>query len=110
PARGEDEAGGLLEAPLIRLAWRNLWRNSRRSGLTVLSISCGLAAVMLGQSLMKTIQHQMIEKSTGVMLGHLQAQAEGVEDHKVPEKVYRRPSAFEQALRADGRVKAVSGR
>ncbi|MCX5790590.1 MAG: ABC transporter permease [Elusimicrobia bacterium] len=95
---------------MIRLAWRNLWRNRRRSALTLLSISCGLAAVMLGQSLMKTIQQQMIEKSTGVMLGHLQAQAEGVQDHKVPEKTYPRPASFESALRADSRVKEVSAR
>lgn len=92
------------------LAWRNLWRNRRRSLLTMLSVSCGLAAVMLGQSLMKTIQHQMIEKSTGVMLGHVQAQAKGVKDHRVPELIYPRPAALERALRADPRVKAVSAR
>lgn len=94
----------------IRLAWRNLWRNSRRSALTILSVSCGLAAVMLGQSLMKTIQRQMIEKSTGIMLGHLQVQAAGVKDHRVPELVFPRPAALERALREDARVAAVSGR
>ena len=94
----------------VLLAWRNLWRNSRRSALTILSVSCGLAAVMLGQSLMKTIQKQMVEKSTGIMLGHLQAQARGVKDHRVPELTYSRPAALEKALRADSRVRAVSAR
>lgn len=95
---------------MTRLAWRNLWRNRRRSALTILSISCGLAAVMLGQSLMKTIQRQMLEKSTGIMLGHLQAQAAGVKDRRVPELAYPRPVRLEQALRSDPRVKAVSAR
>ena len=94
---------------MIRLAWRNLWRNKRRSALTLLSLSCGLAAIMVGQSLM-TIQRQMIEKSTGIMLGHMQAQAAGVRDHKMPESVYPRPAVLEQTLRADPRVKAVSAR
>ncbi|MBI5203150.1 MAG: ABC transporter permease [Elusimicrobia bacterium] len=94
----------------VLLAWRNLWRNSRRSALTIGSVSCGLAAVMLGQSLMKTIQKQMVEKSTGIMLGHLQAQAKGVRDHRVPERVYPRPAAFEKSLREHPFVQAVSAR
>jgi ABC-type lipoprotein release transport system permease subunit len=65
---------------------------------------------MLGQSLMKTIQRQMIEKSTGVMLGHLQVQARDVKDHKVPEATLERPAALEAELREDPRVKAATGR
>lgn len=95
---------------MTRLAWRNLWRNRRRSALTILSISCGLAAVMLGQSLMKTIQHQMLEKSTGIMLGHIQAQSKGVKDRRVPEIAYPRPVELEEALREDPRVKTVAAR
>ncbi|PIP84844.1 MAG: ABC transporter substrate-binding protein, partial [Elusimicrobia bacterium CG_4_9_14_3_um_filter_62_55] len=59
-------------------AWRNLLRNGRRTALTAGTIAAGLAAVMFGQSLLRSFQLQMIEKATGVMLGHVQVQAEGV--------------------------------
>src|SRR5581483_7476816 len=92
------------------LAWRNVWRNGRRSALTIASIGMGLAAVMFGQSLMKTIQAQMIEKSTGIMAGHVQVQAVGVADRKFPDQIIRAPAALEPALASDPRVVAASPR
>ncbi|MBI3550375.1 MAG: ABC transporter permease [Elusimicrobia bacterium] len=93
-----------------RLAWRNVWRNRRRSSLTIASIAFGLAAVMIGQSLMKTVQAQMVEKSTGVHTGHIQVQALKVRDRRVPDETLKRPVEIEAAMRADPRVKAVSMR
>ncbi|MFH1726370.1 MAG: ABC transporter permease [Elusimicrobiota bacterium] len=95
---------------LLRLAWRNLWRNRRRSLLTVSSIAVGLAAVMFGQSLIRSFQRQMIEKSTGVMLGHVQVQAAGVQNRRIPEKLLSNPERFREILAADPRVAAVGSR
>ena len=71
-----------MSGDLILLAWRNILRNARRSLLTIASVALGLAAVMFGQSLLRSFQRQMIEKSTGVMLGHIQVQARAAEDRK----------------------------
>lgn len=95
---------------MLSLAWRNIWRNRRRSALTIASIGTGLAAVMFGQSIMKTVQSQMIEKATGIMAGHVQVQAVDVTDRKFPDQLIRVPASIEPALDADARVLAASPR
>lgn len=92
---------------LFRIAWRNIIRNPRRSMLTISSISMGLAAVMFGQSLLRSFQKQMIEKSTGVMLGHVQIQARDVEDHKIPERLVENPAPLLKIIERDPRVKVA---
>ena len=37
-------------------------------------MGCGLAAIMFGQSMMHTVQQQLIEKATGSITGHIQIQ------------------------------------
>jgi len=95
---------------LWRIAWRNILRNSRRSALTIASIAMGLAAVMFGQSLLRSFQKQMIDKSTGVMLGHVQIQARDAEDRKIPDQLLRNPEPLRRVLARDPRVKAVGTR
>lgn len=73
---------------MLLLAWRNVWRNRRRSLITLLSIGCGLASILFGQSMLKSIQVQLVRKATGVITGHVQIQAAGVKDLKIPEKSY----------------------
>ncbi|MEK9144603.1 MAG: hypothetical protein AAB339_03215, partial [Elusimicrobiota bacterium] len=71
---------------MTKLAWRNIWRNRRRTAITLASIAFGLAAILFVQSLIKTIQLQLIEKATGVFTGHVQVVAKGVDDYKLPDK------------------------
>ena len=99
-----------MSATLWVLAWRNARRNHRRSLLTMGSVALGLAAVMFGQSLLRSFQRQMVDKATGVMLGHLQVQAAGVKDRKVPDKLLSRPERFTAAFAKDPRVAASGAR
>lgn len=95
---------------LFLYAWRNLLRNGRRTLLTVGSIAVGLAAVMFGQSLLKSFQRQMIDKATGVMLGHIQIQALNVLDRKLPEVLLPSQEPWRSRLEADPEIKEVSAR
>ncbi len=95
---------------LLIYAWRNLLRNGRRTLLTIGSISAGLAAVMFGQSLLKSFQGQMIDKATGAMLGHVQVQRKELVDRKVPEQLLPSQEPWRTRLQADPEVKAVAPR
>ena len=59
---------------LFTLAWRNIWRNKRRTLITVSSVffACLLAIVMI--SMAKGLQEQMIETSVRNSTGYLQIQ------------------------------------
>src|ERR1051325_5412320 len=91
---------GWLSGDLWKLAWRNIWRNRRRRLLTLASISVGLAALTFQQSLIKSLQGKLIEKATGTYSGHLQLQADGVTDVKVPDKKIRDPKPLLAAAAA----------
>ncbi len=57
---------------ILKLAWRNVWRNKRRTAITLVSIGFGLCALLFQQSLIKSLQNQIIEKSTRSYTAHLQ--------------------------------------
>ncbi len=95
---------------MLRLAWRNVWRNLRRSLINAAAMGFGLAAIMFGQSLIKSLQAQLVEKSTGSITGHLQVQRRDVEENKFPDKYIKDPDAALSVLEKDPRVKVAAKR
>lgn len=96
--------------PTLVLAWRNVWRNGRRSLITVVSLSGGLAAIMMGQSLIKTIQLQLIEKATGIFTGDLQVLQAGVRNYKFPEKNISKTAEVERLLESRSEIASFEKR
>ncbi len=81
------------------LAWRNVWRNRRRSLITMASMGFGLAAIMFGQSMVKSVQHQLVDKATGSITGHIQVQNRSIKDYKFPDRYVENPVPVEEAMR-----------
>lgn len=54
-----------------RIAFRNLYRQKRRTGLTVSIIAFGVVAVILFTALAGSFKNMMISQITDSMLGHL---------------------------------------
>src|SRR3989338_4058340 len=61
----------------IRIAWRNIFRNWRRSIFTIAAISVGLAALIFIWGFMYGTNEQMIDNSTSYLSGHLQIHKKG---------------------------------
>lgn len=59
---------------MLAVAWRNLWRNARRTWLTAGAIAFAIALVVFGMSFQFGGYAQMIENSTALLTGHLQIQ------------------------------------
>lgn len=95
---------------LIKLAVRNVFRNRRRSGLTLASVIIGLAALFFIQSLIKSLQADMVDRAISVFNAHIQVQAAASEDLKVPEISFGGVSDIEAGLRQDPDVLALSKR
>lgn len=62
---------------LARLAWRNVWRNRRRTLLAVAALAFGTAALVFTHSFAETTYRTMIDLSTRGLLGHLQVHGRG---------------------------------
>lgn len=57
---------------LIKLGWRNLWRNYRRTLIILAAISLGVWAMIFMTALMRGMVEQMVKTGTGTFLGHVQ--------------------------------------
>ncbi len=90
---------------MMRLAWRNVWRNRRRSLINVAAMGFGLAAIMFGQSLLISLQGQLIEKATGSITGHVRVQRSDVDESKFPDKFMADTGPAGKLLDGDPRVK-----
>lgn len=60
-------------AVLMRLAWRNLWRNHRRTLIMLLAITLGTWAMIFMTALMRGMVAQMVSDGISVLPGHVQA-------------------------------------
>jgi ABC-type lipoprotein release transport system permease subunit len=56
----------------IKLAWRNLWRNPRRTLITVFSMTFGLTMMIVAYALMDGMYAQMVRYATQLGTGHIQ--------------------------------------
>lgn len=58
---------------LTRLAWRNLWRNHRRTLIMLLAITLGTWAMIFMTALMRGMVSQMVADGISALPGHVQA-------------------------------------
>jgi ABC-type lipoprotein release transport system permease subunit len=56
----------------IRLAWRNIWRNSRRTAITLAAISLTAAILIASYSLMDGLMKQFRDNATNLLMGEVQ--------------------------------------
>jgi len=65
---------------LITIAWRNLWRNHRRSLIMLAAIAFGVWGMIWMTSLMRGMVDQMIDDAINTLSGHVQIHATGYLD------------------------------
>jgi ABC-type lipoprotein release transport system permease subunit len=68
---------------LCKLAFRDLRRNKRRSGLTLLAVALGLALLVVTSGLIAGAVAGSIENSIRVQTGHVQIRTESYDEDKV---------------------------
>ncbi|MEJ2140325.1 MAG: ABC transporter permease [Gammaproteobacteria bacterium] len=57
---------------ISRLAWRNLWRNHRRTLIMIAAVSVGIWAMMFMTALMRGMVNDMVRDSVKSLPGHVQ--------------------------------------
>ncbi|MDA2938005.1 ABC transporter permease [Acidobacteria bacterium AH-259-A15] len=65
---------------ILRIAWRNLWRRTRRTLLTVSTVSLGLALLLISLGLGDGSHQQMIDSAVRMGVGHLVIQQTGYQE------------------------------
>jgi ABC-type lipoprotein release transport system permease subunit len=100
---------------LLQIAWRNLWRNPRRTLITMAAIALGYAMLLLFASLLAGLTQQMIDNGTRLSLSHIQVHAPGyAPDRSIYKTLGGRAGTDVKrllaAITADARVQAAAPR
>lgn len=94
----------------FRLAWRNLWRNRRRTAITVMAVFfAGYAAIAM-RALQLGTYDNMIRNTVGTYTGFVQIHRAGFWDEKSIDNSFDASEVDEEALRSLPGIQGVSPR
>ena len=82
----------------LQLAWRNIWRNKRRTTIILIAVIIGIWSMLLLGSLMRGIGVGMINNGISTLTGHIQIHHKGYRDDPVVENTINDPQAVQTAL------------
>jgi ABC-type lipoprotein release transport system permease subunit len=104
-----------MSGRLLRLAWRNLWRNPRRTLIAMAAIGLGYAMLLFVACLMAGLRQQMVESGTDLVLSDAEVHAPAYyPDRPIDQTLGERDgtdvSALLAVIAADPRVEAASPR
>ena len=69
----------------VRMAWRNLGRNGRRTALTMGAIAIAQTSVLLMDGMLNGYSEQMFDTLTGPLFGHVQVHAPEWREDRAPD-------------------------
>jgi len=104
-----------MSGRLLRLAWRNLWCNPRRTLIAMAAIGLGFAMLLFVACLMAGLRQQMIESGTDLVLSDIEVHTpDYYPDHPIQMTLGGRNGtdvgALTATISADPRVQAASSR
>jgi len=95
---------------LLRIAWRNVWRSRRRSGVLVASIAFGIWAGLVEMAIMNGMAVQQVNAAVRTRLSHLQVHAPGFRGHEDVGLFVPAGDSVLAAVRGVPGVEAAAGR
>lgn len=82
----------------LKLAWRNIWRNKRRTLITMASVVMAVLLASVMSSMQEGSYNQMIDNTVGSFSGHIQIQAQGYHDEPTLDNSFKIDSTMLQEL------------
>jgi ABC-type lipoprotein release transport system permease subunit len=94
----------------FKLAWRNLWRNKRRSLITIASIFFGVFFAVFLSSMQKGSFENILENMVKFYSGYIQIQGKAYMDNKSLNQSFEDGEALKNAVAAESNVTQFSSR
>jgi len=83
----------------FQLAWRNIWRNTKRTIIIMLAIIVGVWSMICLGSLLRGIINQMIQNGIATLTGHIQVHIKGYHNDPVVENNITDPEKISANLK-----------
>ncbi len=94
----------------LKLAWRNLFRNRRRTFLSALAIGVGIAALIFMDALLIGWKDNMIRSATSTFMGEGQVHRKGFRDTLEVDKTIDHPQKWVDTLQSNPDIQWVTRR
>ncbi len=82
----------------VRLGWRNIWRNPRRTAVIMTAIIIGVWSMIFLGALMRGIADEMVRNGIATLTGHVQVHHNGYRNDPVIENSMTNPQVVETVL------------
>lgn len=91
----------------LKLAWRNIWRNKRRTLITIASVVMAVLLASVMSSMQQGQYDQMIDNTVGSFMGHIQIHNNGYWDEQTLDNSFEVDSSLIQRLSNQPELEAV---
>lgn len=95
---------------IIKIAWRNLWRNPRRSLILISAIVICISALLLTLSYINGVLRQMVKSTIDFHIGEMQILRKGFRDDLDPAKYIKDPAGIYELIEASPGVNSYAPR
>jgi ABC-type lipoprotein release transport system permease subunit len=92
---------------ILKLVWRNLWRNKHRTFITMMSISFALTFAILMESFKKGVFDNLIEDVVSFYHGYIQIHKKGYWDEQILDNCFVATESLTKILKKNPHVKEV---
>lgn len=95
---------------IVKIAWRNIWRNRRRTLITAASIFFAVLLAVSTNALNRGTFNKMINDTVGFSVGFGQVMSKGYWDERSLNLAYTRSAELEETLKSIPQIDALVGR
>ena len=95
---------------ILKIAWRNVWRNKRRSVIVLSSVVIGVISAILLDGLTMGMLNQMLFNQINTSISHMQVHKKGFNDNKTVQNFLPDHKKTEDIIKNDPSVKYYSKR
>lgn len=95
---------------LLKLAWRNLWRNKRRTLITIASIFVAVILSTFMRSLQEGSYNEMIKNAVSFYSGYIQIHKDGYWDEQKLDNSFEDVELIRTALAKESRISSATAR
>lgn len=95
---------------LLKLAWRNLWRNKNRSLITMASVFFAVLLAILIASLQDGVYGNLIKNAVNFYTGYVQIHKKNYWDERILDNTMSENPSMSDQLRKNPNIKSISSR